>query len=80
MSQQEPTNLTAEQKERVEVTTATYLIRSGNPTLVRHGVSRLMNVYLKQLKADELDELGAWLLANRRTWWIQKVEEKVGGG
>lgn len=80
MSQQEPTNLTAGEKERVEIDTATFLIKSRNPTLVRQGVRRLIDVHLRSLKADELDELGAWLLANRRTWWIQKVEEKVGGG
>jgi hypothetical protein len=45
--------------------------------LMREGERRLVRIHMRKLKAEELTELGAWLLAKRRTWWIKKVEEKA---
>lgn len=72
---QEPTNLTREQDERMEIEFCNILIKSDNPRLVAQGRRRLMRVRLRRLKAEELDELSAYLLCERRKRFIKKVEE-----
>lgn len=80
---QEPTNTNAYDKECCEIKAAMSLIEQGrewkNPNLVRRGWRMLWKIRIRRLKAEELTEQAAWLLANRRTLFIQEVEKRNNG-
>lgn len=72
---QEPTNLSADSQERNDIQEAKWLIKSGIPKLVRQGRRKLIRICLRSRKAEELTELGAYLLCERRKWFIKRLKE-----